>query len=74
MNFKQLFRKNKYELVKIIFDNNDRKKYYKIKSNLLISELIEFIITTPVDDPVIFKSKLIKKVRGMKNEIEKLGC
>lgn len=47
-----------------------QKISYKIK----LSELIEFIITTPIDDPVVFKSKLIKKVRGIKNEIEKLGC
>ena len=46
----------------------------KFDLSLKLSELIEFIMVTPIDDPVVFKSKLIKKVRGMKNEIEKLGC
>ena len=39
-----------------------------------LSELIEFILTTPIDDTLKFKSLIIKKVRGIKNEIEKLGC
>lgn len=31
-------------------------------------ELINFIIETKIDDPVIFKAKLIKKIRSILNE------